>query len=68
MFKAFGVVIVRYKVVFNHGKDTLTAIVTDEEGMNEDEIVTEAQVILQRRGVQIDFEQIELVSCEILND
>ncbi len=55
-----------YNVTFidDTGKKFLVTVI-DEEGMNEDEIVTEAQVNMQREGIQFDTEKLELVSCTL---
>jgi hypothetical protein len=54
----------KYEVTFSYGEEVVfSVIVINEEGMNEDEIVLEAQVTLQKEGIQFDAEKIELVSC-----
>ncbi|USL89394.1 hypothetical protein vBBceHLY2_00118 [Bacillus phage vB_BceH_LY2] len=43
----------------------LEVVVIDEEGMNADEIFTEAQVNLQNEGIILDWEFLELENCTL---
>lgn len=57
---------VTYEVVFTYGEVNLSVVVKDIEGMDEDGIVTEAQVIMQEEDLEFDTEKIELVSCLVI--
>ncbi len=58
---------VKYLVTFLYKENKkLSVIVIDEEGMNEDEISLEAQINLQNEGHNLDWEQLEMVSCDIV--
>lgn len=50
-----------YEVKFSHDeKEEFSVIVKDEEGMNEDEIVTEAMINMQNKGVK-------LINCTLIS-
>ncbi|QFP93426.1 UNVERIFIED_ORG: hypothetical protein Xoosp15_161 [Xanthomonas phage Xoo-sp15] len=58
---------VKYLVTFLYKENKkLSVIVIDEEGMNEDEISLEAQINLQNEGHNLDWGQLEMVSCDIV--